>query len=116
VSAGQQFLCKAIASKILTGYLLGGDARRSASTAQNITGREREVLTRIALGESNKIIARALALSVKTVEKHRSNLMRKLHLHNAAAITMFAVRNGLMGHPLREGHAEGPLQQDVSVG
>jgi DNA-binding NarL/FixJ family response regulator len=94
---------------------MGGDARRNAGTAQNITGREREVLTRIALGESNKIIARALALSVKTVEKHRSNLMRKLHLHNAAAITMFAVRNGLMGHPLREGHAEGPAQ-DVSVG
>jgi DNA-binding NarL/FixJ family response regulator len=52
-------------------------------------------LTRIALGDSNKSIALALALSVKTIEKHRSNLMRKLRLHNTAGITLFAVRNGL---------------------
>jgi hypothetical protein len=36
-------------------------------------------------------------VSPKTVEKHRSNLMRKLQLHNAAAITMFAIRNGMTG-------------------
>lgn len=95
VAAGQQFLCKAIASKILSGYLSGGEARRNPTTPQSITGREREVLSRIARGESNKLIARALVLSVKTIEKHRSNLMRKLRLHNAAEITMFAVRNGL---------------------
>jgi len=35
-------------------------------------------------------------LSVKTVEKHRANLMRKLELHNTAAVTLFAVRNGLV--------------------
>ena len=63
--------------------------------AQGITGREREVLTRIALGNSNKAIARELGVSPKTVEKHRSNLMRKLQLHNAAAITMYAIRNGM---------------------
>ena len=97
VSAGQQFLCKAVANQILSGYLSGGEARRIPNAAQSITGREREVLTRIALGESNKVIARALDLSVKTIEKHRSNLMRKLHLHNTAAITLYAVRNGLAG-------------------
>ena len=99
VSAGQQFLCEAVANKVLCSYLSGGASRRGAATGQNITGREREVLTRIALGESNKIIARSLALSVKTIEKHRSNLMRKLNLHNAAAITLFAVRNGFTGEP-----------------
>jgi DNA-binding NarL/FixJ family response regulator len=97
VSLGQQFLCKAIASKILSGYL-SGDQRPSCPTAaQSITEREREVLTRIALGNSNKLIARELGVSPKTVEKHRSNLMRKLQLHNAAAITMFAIRNGMTG-------------------
>ena len=55
------------------------------------------MLTRIALGNSNKLIARELGVSPKTVEKHRSNLMRKLQLHNAAAITMFAIRNGMTG-------------------
>jgi DNA-binding NarL/FixJ family response regulator len=97
VSAGQQYLCEAIASKILSGYLSSGEPRRNQPGAQSITGREREVLTRIALGDSNKVIARALLLSVKTIEKHRSNLMRKLNLHNTAAITLFAVRNGLAG-------------------
>lgn len=111
VSAGQQFLCKAIASKILSGYLSGSEPRKPVADSQSITGREREVLTRIALGESNKVIARALDLSVKTVEKHRSNLMRKLQLHNTAAITMYAVRHGLASsRPMGEG-----AQADRSV-
>jgi DNA-binding NarL/FixJ family response regulator len=95
VSVGQQFLCKAIASKILSGYLSGDQRPSCPAVAQSITEREREVLTRIALGNSNKLIARDLGVSPKTVEKHRSNLMRKLQLHNAAAITMFAIRNGM---------------------
>ncbi len=41
-------------------------------------------------------MARAMTLSVKTVEKHRSNLMRKLMLHNTAEVTLFAIRNGLI--------------------
>jgi DNA-binding NarL/FixJ family response regulator len=61
-----------------------------------MTLREKQVLTRIALGHPNKIIARDLGLSVKTVEKHRSNLMRKLTLHNAAAVTLFALRHGFI--------------------
>jgi DNA-binding NarL/FixJ family response regulator len=97
VSVGQQFLCKAIASKILSGYLSGDQRRSCPEVAKSITEREREVLTRIALGNSNKLIARDLGVSPKTVEKHRSNLMRKLQLHNAAAITMFAIRNGMTG-------------------
>jgi DNA-binding NarL/FixJ family response regulator len=117
VSVGQQFLCKAIASKILSGYLSGyaaGDQRAATpAVTQSITEREREVLTRIALGNSNKLIARDLGVSPKTVEKHRSNLMRKLQLHNAAAITMFAIRNGMTDSmPLssRSAARVGPLE------
>ena len=129
VAVGQQFLCKGIAGKILSGYLSGcasGDQQRVvASAGQSITEREREVLTRIALGSSNKSIARELGVSPKTVEKHRSNLMRKLQLHNAAAITMFAIRNGMTGTappnksaPLsnRLNTRLGSLRQAVSVG
>jgi DNA-binding NarL/FixJ family response regulator len=115
VSAGEKFLCKAVTTRILSGYLSAGEPRRSAKTAQSITGREREVLTRIARGESNKIIARALALSVKTIEKHRSNLMRKLRLHNAAAITLFAVRNGLTADSRFSVQFDAGLQQNISV-
>src|ERR1700686_995080 len=120
VSTGQQFLCKAIASKILSGYLSGhvsGDQRAtSPSATQSITGREREVLTRIALGNSNKLIARELGVSPKTVEKHRSNLMRKLQLHNAAAITMFAIRNGMTGSELFGDRVSTRLRPLASVG
>jgi DNA-binding NarL/FixJ family response regulator len=98
VSTGERFLCNATAIKVLTGYL-SGDKPPSPLPAptHGITAREREVLSGIARGQSNKVIARALGLSPKTVEKHRSNLMKKLQLRNAAAITMFAIRNGLAG-------------------
>jgi DNA-binding NarL/FixJ family response regulator len=99
VSAGQRFLCGSVDSKISSEYHSGAEPPRNLAGARGMTGRERQVLALIALGESNKAIARALALSVKTIEKHRSNLMRKLDLHNAAAVTLFAVRNGLTGHP-----------------
>jgi DNA-binding NarL/FixJ family response regulator len=107
VSSGQRFLCKAVASKVLSGFLTGDKQSPSATLANSITVREREVLVRIAQGHPNKAIARDLGLSPKTVEKHRSNLMRKLQLHNAAAITMFAIRNGLSGSdPVEEHVAE----------
>jgi DNA-binding NarL/FixJ family response regulator len=116
VSAGQQFLCEAVANKVLCGYLRGDAPRRGAAGAPHITVREREVLTRIALGQSNKFIARSLELSVKTVEKHRSNLMRKLNLHNAAAITLFAVRNGLTGDARSDVLFDTGLQRNMSAG
>jgi DNA-binding NarL/FixJ family response regulator len=116
VCAGRLFLCDAVANKILSGYLLGDEARRNHVSMRSVTGREREVLTRIALGDSNKVIARALTLSVKTVEKHRSNVMRKLNLHNAAAITLFAMRNGLMGEPRSSVQSDAGLPQNMPAG
>ena len=61
-----------------------------------ITKREREILVQIAQGVTNKVIARTLQISIKTVEKHRNNLALKLDLHGAAAFTLFAVRHGLV--------------------
>ena len=95
VSAGQKFLCAALSRGILRD--LADDIKADdAAPMSLITRREREVLTRIAMGQSNRDAARDLCLSVKTVEKHRSNLMRKLNLHNSAAVTMFALRHGLV--------------------
>jgi len=93
VIGGQKYFSKPVSARLVSGYLRRNG---SADPCPRITEREREVLTRIALGESNKRVAVALHLSVKTVEKHRANLMRKLELHNAAAVTLFAVRNGLV--------------------
>ena len=61
-----------------------------------LTGREREVLTMIAEGKTNKEIANELKLSVYTVESHRGSVMEKLNLHNAGNVIRFALRNGLI--------------------
>jgi len=100
VSLGRRFLCNSASSTVLSCFVDLAAANLDHSPETSITGREREVLTRIALGQSNKHAARALGLSVKTVEKHRSNLMRKLNLHNTAALTMFAIRYGLVNKDL----------------
>jgi len=94
VIAGQKYFSKPVSARLVSGYLRRNDP--ASDPCPRITEREREVLTRIALGESSKRVAVALCLSVKTVEKHRANVMRKLALHNTAALTLFAVRNGLL--------------------
>ena len=96
VGAGRRFFSDSVESRILAQYA-ERVAARFAVAAAPITAREREVLALIGAGEANKSIAKALCLSVKTVEKHRSNLMRKLGLHNTAAVTVYAIRQGLAG-------------------
>lgn len=61
-----------------------------------LTPRERLVLRRVAEGRTNREIATELSLSPKTVDTHRTNLMRKLGVHDAQALTRFAVRRGLL--------------------
>jgi DNA-binding NarL/FixJ family response regulator len=100
VLSGQTYLCASVTAKVVSGYLQRKTEKSAAASTEHVTGREREVLTRIALGESNKQIARALGLSVKTIEKHRANLMRKLTLHNTAAVTRFAIRHGMVAADL----------------
>ena len=97
VGAGRRFFSDSVESRILAQYA-ERVAARFAVAAAPITPREREVLARIGAGQTNKAIAKALHLSVKTVEKHRSNLMRKLGLHNTASVTVYAIRQGLVSH------------------
>jgi DNA-binding NarL/FixJ family response regulator len=111
---GQRYLCAPVSAKIVSGFLGDSDPRPAASV-QHLTDREREILTLIALGKSNKRIALQLLLSVKTIEKHRSNFMRKLELHNTAGVTMFAICNGLVS-PDQVALHEGPepLRRDFA--
>jgi DNA-binding NarL/FixJ family response regulator len=76
-----------------------------------MTARERQVLIGVALGYSSKRIAGHLGRSVKTIEKHRSKMMRKLGLHNAAAVTRYAMDNGFLQPPLE---AEDPRPDNSS--
>ncbi len=61
-----------------------------------LTAREREVTQLIAEGKSNKEVAVALNLSVKTAETHRSNILHKLGLHCASDLVLYAVRNNII--------------------
>lgn len=68
-----------------------------ASTAYNeLTSREREVLKLLAEGLTNKDIAELLSLSIRTVQKHRANLMSKLDVHDVAGLTRVALKHGLI--------------------
>ena len=94
VLAGQRHLCPRSSARVVRSYL--GEPEPLTPLASGVTGREREILGMIAAGLPNKRIARELGRSVKTIEKHRANLMRKLHLHNVADITRFAMESGLL--------------------
>ena len=96
VMAGKPYLSPGISEKIIEGYLEGKEGSRSLSSWQKLSQREREVLKLIAEGYKNKEIAEELCISLKTVEKHRANLMKKLDLHNAAGLTVYAVEKGLV--------------------
>ncbi|MBA4136374.1 MAG: DNA-binding response regulator [Opitutus sp.] len=64
--------------------------------ANRLTTREAEVLQLVAEGSANKQIADTLGISVKTVEKHRQHLMDKLHIHDTASLTRYAIANGVI--------------------
>ncbi|MEO5923179.1 MAG: response regulator transcription factor [Bryobacteraceae bacterium] len=87
---GEAFLSPAISDAVLSDY-----RRHVSNPTDLLTSREREILTMIADGQTNKGIANALNLSIYTVESHRGSVMEKLNLHNTGDIVRFAIRNGL---------------------
>ena len=72
----------------------GSDA--SLSRIDSLTPREREVFQLLAIGHSNKEVARDLQMSLGTAKKHRENLQRKLDCHSAAELARLAIREGLV--------------------
>jgi len=95
VMAGKSYLSPVVSEKIIVGYLNRGDVH-AKSPWETLTARERVVLKLIAEGHQNKRIANYLSISVKTVEKHRANMMSKLNLHNAARLTAYAIERQLV--------------------
>lgn len=96
VMAGKTFISPGIADDVMEGYLSGRKTMKEKSNWETITQREREVLKLLAEGYMNKEIGDLLSISTKTVEKHRANIMSKLDLHNAAALTAYAIEQGLV--------------------
>jgi DNA-binding NarL/FixJ family response regulator len=89
INAGNKFICEEIKNKI-TAQVLHGDSEKDIG---DLSQRELEVIKFIKKGFSSKEIASALFLSVKTVEVHRYNILKKLNLRNAAALINFINQN-----------------------
>ncbi len=86
-----------VANALLEAYLKNDGHERGADRRQGrLTPREREIVQLLAEGKTNKEVAAALDIAVKTVEAHRSNVMHKLGLHSLSEIVHYAVRNKIV--------------------
>jgi DNA-binding NarL/FixJ family response regulator len=93
VASGGQYLDSSLTARVTAGFL-GSEGKRVAKSGAAISDRESEVLRLIASGYSNKEIAAQMTLSVKTIEAHKANAMRKLGLSGRIDIVKYAVLQG----------------------
>ncbi|MGB3222908.1 MAG: response regulator transcription factor [Desulforhopalus sp.] len=97
---GKPYVSPHITQPLLDNYLKSNIREKSVSSGWDVlTQREKEILKLVGEGYKNKSIAELLCISPKTVEKHRSNLMAKLNLHNSSSLTAYAIKMGLVLPP-----------------
>ncbi len=93
VHGGAQYLTDDAAESLILRVAKGN---RSSSPLDSLSTRELQVLRRLALGETNREIASAYNISIKTVDTYRFRLLKKLNLRNNAELSRFAMQNGLV--------------------
>lgn len=93
---GDSYLSPSIARLLVEDYRQIASIRRSQDPAEQLTDREREILKLLAEGHSTQEIARMLVISPKTVERHKTNLMAKLDIHNRLDLFKYALRKGII--------------------
>jgi two-component system response regulator NreC len=103
VHQGEAFLSPSVTKAVLEDYLAQGTSQVS-SRYDSLTLREKEVLRLTAEGKSTREIADMLHLSIKTIEKHRVRMMRKLELNNLSELIRYAIRKGLIEVDVDPGH------------
>lgn len=96
ISADKAYLSPGVCGGVVRGYLGNPGKINLTPSWDMLTHRERQVIKLIAEGYRNKDIAEHLSISIKTVEKHRSNLMKKLDLHRTSSLTAYAIKHGLV--------------------
>ena len=94
VSQGYIYLSPAVAEVVVKAGLKNTSSVRKIRP-KNVSSREREVLQLLVEGKSTKDIAATLYVSVKTIETHRTQIMKKLNLNSIAELTKYAVREGV---------------------
>jgi two-component system response regulator NreC len=95
-AAGEVYLYPSMAKLLVKDYLAQDRSNEAAATLDGLTGREQEVLRYLAEGVDNEGIAEALTISIKTVARHRENIMQKLGLHSRAELVRYAIRKGII--------------------
>ncbi|MBN1179521.1 MAG: response regulator transcription factor [Anaerolineae bacterium] len=96
VAQGEVFLHPVVAGALVQDYLRRVRSGGESDSYDELTPRQREVLTMIAEGLSNQDIATRLEISVRTVERHRENIIKQLNLHSRADLVKYALRKGLI--------------------
>lgn len=99
VFQGRKYLSPQVLGKLVDDFRSRAQGRRGQPRGATLTPREREVVKMIAEGNSVKEIAILLGLSVKTVEAHKFNLMRKLDIHNKAQLVTYAIQKKIVKMP-----------------
>jgi DNA-binding NarL/FixJ family response regulator len=94
VLRGETYLSPAVSSAVVSDY--AQRLRDEHAHSQPLTPRQLDVLRGIALGQSTKEIARDLGLSVKTIDTHRTQLMRELDIHEVAGLVRYALKIGII--------------------
>jgi len=97
VKHGGQYLSSRALKKVVSQHVRG--AKSTATDYERLSGREREVLKLLADGLTLKEIATRLILSVKTVDNHKTNMMRKLDLHDRIEVIKYAIQRNLIRIP-----------------
>ena len=87
---GGTYVSPALSQMMLNGFM------QNERNNQGLSGREKEVLKLLAEGYNNREISEMLVISVKTVEAHRANIMRKYHFKNITELVLYAVRNHIV--------------------
>lgn len=97
LARGQPFFTGKVSAVLLGGFLAPQHAARCADNELNrLSPREREIAQLLAEANSNKEIAEKLFVSVKTVDAHRANIMRKLNFHSVAELVRYAIRENII--------------------
>jgi DNA-binding NarL/FixJ family response regulator len=90
------FLTSTVTDFVLDDYRRQAGTHSDEAAQTTLTGREREIVQLVAEGKSNKEAASTLGISVKTIEAHRANIMRKLRLHSVSDLVRYAIRNKIV--------------------
>lgn len=93
---GEAFLYPAAVKLLVEDYLDRVKGGQEKETYDGLTERQRQILVEVAEGYANQEIAERLMISVKTVEKHKAEIMGRLNIHNRAGLVHYALRQGLL--------------------